>query len=133
MKLRPSVYGATALAVFAMSFGAVVPSYAEDVVAPAPTDGEVSVVQEDAQLEPEAEEVLEEPEAEATQPEAEPDPLEPDVNVCSQFVDYPKLIDSDRQPDGSPIAPQSTRNATPVVLVHGWVSYFKHDDDHDGR
>lgn len=130
MKLRPSVYGATALAVFAMSFGAVVPSYAEDVADPAPTSGEESVVQEDATLAPEAEEVAEEPEA--TQPEVEAEPLEPDVNVCSQFVDYPDLLDSDRQPDGSPIEPQSTRNATPVVLVHGWVSYFKHDADHDG-
>lgn len=107
MKLKPLSYSAAALSVFALAFGAAVPAYAEEAPSAAPAADESPVVEQDVNR-------------------------EPDVNVCSRYVGHPQLLDSDTQPDGSPIKAQSTKNATPVVLVHGWVSYFKHDDDHDG-
>ena len=97
MKLKPLSYSAAALSVFALAFGAAVPAYAEEAPSAAPAADESPVVEQDVNR-------------------------EPDVNVCSRYVGHPQLLDSDTQPDGSPIKAQSTKNATPVVLVHGWVS-----------
>ncbi|MDO5034793.1 MAG: alpha/beta fold hydrolase [Actinomycetaceae bacterium] len=107
MKFKPIAYGATALAVFAMSCATVTPSYADDMPQTAPSDDAIVAEQQETNQ-------------------------GPDANVCSEFVEHPQLLASDTQPDGTPIQPQAAENATPVVLVHGWVSYFKHDDDHDG-
>ena len=107
MKLKSLSYGAAVLSVVALSFGALAPAYAEEASPAAPAADESAVVEQDGSR-------------------------EPDANACSKYVLHPQLIASDTQPDGSPIEPQSTKNATPVVFVHGWVSYIKHDDEHDG-
>ncbi|MDU0968526.1 MAG: hypothetical protein E7A62_07050 [Actinomycetaceae bacterium] len=56
------------------------------------------------------------------------------TGACSEYVKTPAILDSDTRPDGSPITfePSPSGKITPVILVHGWVSWVNHDESRTG-
>lgn len=56
------------------------------------------------------------------------------TGACAQYVQTPQILASDRHSDGSPITytPSPSGHITPVVFVHGWVSWVTHNEDRTG-
>lgn len=115
---------AFSLAVPLLGFGAFNEALAESPTAP----DEATASSVDA---PAPTEATSEPAADEAAPAGEE--LAP-TGACSDLVTTPDILASDTRPDGSPITftPSPSGKITPVIFVHGFVSWVNHDEGRTG-
>lgn len=71
---------------------------------------------------------------EAVEPAPAPAEESSPTGACADLVTTPDILATDRTPDGGPIqfTPSPSGKITPVIFVHGWVSWVTHDEERTG-